>query len=254
MREISAVSQLQRVFKSSIPSHAGTKDSGIQKPESDPFNQLATWNYSISNWLQILLHIHLHSSTYSRHIISQMKYAKSYKYLMQHTAVLLFCADTSGIILLYYFRYKILSKPVCFHPLLHSFVADSSTKFPIDLISSLTNCSFYFSEVWHFPSVDINLSDEKEINAAACADKLARNIYHTKILKLLNSVRNNNFSCASECVSGYAVCEIKFSLFYQLLMGNQVHREQGMHFSLSIGINWQSSPALTHQHLNRVHC
>lgn len=156
-----------------------------------------------------------------------MKHAKSHKYLMHHTAVLLFCADTFDIILLYYFRYKILSKPVCFHPLLHSFIPDSSTKFPIDLISSLINCCFYFSEIWNSPAADINLSDEKEINAAACTDKLAWNIYHTKISKLMNSVRNCHFSCASECVSASPVCRIKFSLLYQLLMGSQVHREQG---------------------------
>lgn len=71
-----------------------------------------------------------------------MKHAKSYKYLMQHTAVLLFCADTFDIILLY-FKYKMLSKIICFHPLVHPYISDSSTKFPIDLISSLTAASIF---------------------------------------------------------------------------------------------------------------
>lgn len=131
MLEIPAVSQLERVFKSSISSHASTKGSGIQEPESDPLN-LTGYPYEITAFL-----MGFKLCFYKfRHIISQMKHAKSYNYLMQNITAVLFYANTFDSVLLYYFRYKALSETICFHPLLYSYIPDSCIKFPTDLISS----------------------------------------------------------------------------------------------------------------------
>lgn len=111
--EISAVSQLERVLKSSTSSHASTKGSGIQEPESDPLN-LIGYAYEI---LVFLTGFKLCFYKF-KHIISQTKHAKSYNYLMQNISIVLFCAAIFEC-LLYYFRYKVLSKTICFHPFIY---------------------------------------------------------------------------------------------------------------------------------------
>lgn len=182
-RNLSSISAWESPQKQHLKpcKHKKLWDSGARIWPSKP-DWLCIWNSSVSNWFQIMsLQIQAHHF--------QTKHAKSYNYLIQNISIVLFCADIFEC-LLYYFRYKVLSKTICFHPLLHSYIPDSCTKFPIDLISSLTNCCFYFSEVWSFPTVDFNLSDVKESNE--------RNDHFSYAI----------FNSASDCVSASPVCGI----------------------------------------------
>lgn len=75
MLENSAVSQLERVLKSSISSHASTKDSEVQEPESGPLN-LTGYPYEMIAFLTGFKFCFYKF----RNIISQNKSDKSYDY------------------------------------------------------------------------------------------------------------------------------------------------------------------------------